>query len=63
MLLLDIVATIPDHFEPYLLGYDAKEHFVPKRTLGIHHPNGNIKRISYANTRSANDLLCGEFSA
>ena len=51
VLLLDIVATIPDHFKPYLLGYDATENAVPKRAIGIHHPEGNIKRISYANAR------------
>ena len=51
MLLLDITATIPDKFTPYLLGFDASEDAVPDRAVGIHHPNGNVKRISYANSR------------
>jgi len=49
ILLLEISATIPDAFTPYKLGYDASENAVPKRAVGIHHPNGNFKRISYAN--------------
>lgn len=53
VLLLDITATIPDKFTPYLLGFDASEDAVPDRAVGIHHPNGNVKRISYANSRRA----------
>ena len=53
VLLLDITATIPDKFTPYLLGFDASENAVPDRAVGIHHPNGNVKRISYANSRRA----------
>ena len=51
VLLLDITATIPDKFTPYLLGFDASEDAVPDRAIGIHHPNGSVKRISYANSR------------
>lgn len=53
VLLLRITATIPDKFQPYLLGFDASEDAVPHRAIGIHHPNGNVKRISYANNRQA----------
>ena len=42
-----------DKFTPYLLGFDASEDAVPERAIGIHHPNGNVKRISYANSRQA----------
>ncbi len=53
ILLLDISATIPDRFNPYLLGFDGSAITVPKRAVGIHHPHGNFKHISYANSRSA----------
>ena len=51
ILLLDISATIPDRFSPYLLGFDGSNITVPTRAVGIHHPHGNFKHISYANTR------------
>jgi hypothetical protein len=51
VLLLDITATLPDKFVPYLLGFDASPDKVPQRAIGIHHPNGSVKRISYANNR------------
>ncbi|BDA48491.1 probable lysyl endopeptidase at N-terminal half [Coccomyxa sp. Obi] len=50
ILLLEVSATIPDGFKPYKLGYNGMEDAVPKRAVGIHHPNGNFKRISYANS-------------
>ncbi|EIE27691.1 hypothetical protein COCSUDRAFT_39286 [Coccomyxa subellipsoidea C-169] len=50
ILLLEISATIPDSFKPYKLGYDGSDNAVPTRAIGIHHPNGNFKRISYANS-------------
>ncbi|CAL8463641.1 g3175 [Coccomyxa elongata] len=49
ILLLEVAATIPDAFKPYKLGYNGMESAIPKRAIGIHHPNGNFKRISYAN--------------
>ena len=48
VLLLDIPESIPDHFKAYKVGFDAAEE-VPHRAVAIHHPAGNIKRISYAN--------------
>ena len=51
ILLLEIPETIPDRFNPYQLGYAASLSAVPKRAVGIHHPNGGLKRISYANAR------------
>jgi hypothetical protein len=51
VLLLEITATIPDKFNPYLLGFDASPSRVPRRAIAIHHPSGNVKRISYANNR------------
>ncbi len=49
VLLLDIPNAIPDKFQAYKLGFDASDA-VPSRAVSIHHPAGNIKRISYANS-------------
>ncbi|BDA42249.1 probable lysyl endopeptidase at N-terminal half [Coccomyxa sp. Obi] len=49
VLLLDIPTAIPDKFQAYKLGFDASDA-VPSRAVAIHHPAGNIKRISYANS-------------
>jgi hypothetical protein len=56
VLLLDIPGAIPDSFHAWKLGFDAAAA-VPKRALAIHHPVGNIKRISYANS-SCGPLAC-----
>ena len=60
VLLLDIPDSIPDHFHAYKVGFDAAEE-VPNRAVAIHHPAGNIKRISYANDSCAHPALgaCG----
>ncbi|BDA48490.1 probable lysyl endopeptidase at N-terminal half [Coccomyxa sp. Obi] len=60
ILLLEVSATIPDFFKPYKLGYSGKESAIPKRAIGIHHPNGNFKRISYANN---SDSISTNFTA
>ena len=49
VLLLEVPETIPDKFRSYRLGYDASTTAIPERAVSIHHPNGNVKRISYAN--------------
>ena len=51
ILLLEIPEPIPDKFKPYLMGFDASVGAVPQRAVSIHHPNGGLKRISYANDR------------
>lgn len=60
VLLLDIPESIPDHFHAYKVGFDAAEE-VPNRAVAIHHPAGNIKRISYANDSCAHPApaACG----
>ena len=30
-------------------GYDAQDDAVPIEAVGIHHPHGDVKRISYVN--------------
>ena len=53
VLLLEVPEVVPDKFRSYHLGYDASQTAVPERAVSIHHPNGNVKRISYANARCA----------
>lgn len=38
--------TIPQNFNPYFSGYD-KSGNIPTTTVGIHHPAGDIKKISF----------------
>ncbi len=56
VLLLDIPGSVPDHFNGYKIGFDAADA-TPNRAVAIHHPAGNIKRISYANTSCASALF------
>eukprot|EP00884_Botryococcus_braunii_P009274 jgi/Botrbrau1/18348/Bobra.0179s0073.1 len=53
VLLLSLPATIPMAYATYMLGYDARLDAIPSAAVGIHHPIGQPKRISFANT-SAN---------
>ena len=34
-------------------GFDAQDEAVPTQAIGIHHPHGNVKRISYVNNTCA----------
>ena len=52
VLLLDIPGAIPDAFGAWKLGFDARTE-VPQRAVVIHHPVGNIARISTANSSCA----------
>ena len=56
VLLLDVPGQLPNSFNSYRIGYDATAGLVPSRAVCIHHPSGNVKRISYANH------TCGFFS-
>ncbi|BDA50643.1 probable lysyl endopeptidase at N-terminal half [Coccomyxa sp. Obi] len=49
VLLLDIPSTIPNNFDAFFVGFDAQDDAVPVNAVGIHHPHGNVKRISYVN--------------
>ncbi len=53
VLLLDVPGQIPNSFHAFRVGYDASAGLAPRRAVGIHHPNGNVKRISYANNTCA----------
>lgn len=38
--------TVPETHTPYFAGWD-KTDAIPQRTIGIHHPSGDIKKISF----------------
>ncbi|KAK9836963.1 hypothetical protein WJX81_003021 [Elliptochloris bilobata] len=48
LLLLEI-SDIPFSYQPVYMGFDSTLNFVPTAAVTIQQPNGNIKRISYAN--------------
>ncbi|KAK9917572.1 hypothetical protein WJX75_005898 [Coccomyxa subellipsoidea] len=61
VLLLDIPSTIPDRFTPFYIGFDAQDDAVPTTAVGIHHPHGNIKRISYVNNSISTSFVPTRF--
>lgn len=40
---------MPELAQAYELGYDASDDVVPERGFAIHHPAGNIARVSSFN--------------
>jgi hypothetical protein len=46
--LLELNTAVPDAAEPYWLGWD-RSTTVPTSAVGIHHPSGDEKRISFEN--------------
>ncbi|QKX04930.1 T9SS type A sorting domain-containing protein [Aquimarina sp. TRL1] len=45
-LLLELSVTPPERYNVYYSGWDARE-IIPTNTVGIHHPWGDIKKISF----------------
>jgi len=45
-ILLELDDDIPDSFSPYYAGWNRSASNVPKRGVVIHHPQGDIKKIS-----------------
>lgn len=46
-ILLDITEPIPESFNPYFAGWDAREgEPLPSSAVVIHHPSGDAKKIS-----------------
>ena len=45
-LLLKLSRPIPDSFNVYYAGWNRQEEAIPQEGVGIHHPNGDIKKIS-----------------
>jgi lysyl endopeptidase len=46
MMLLKITSPIPVEANAYYNGWDVREDYVPIKSALIHHPNGDIKKIS-----------------
>lgn len=46
--IVEITEPIPKAWNVYLSGFSA-ENIAPKSMVGIHHPSGDVKKISYAN--------------
>ncbi|MCA9783233.1 MAG: hypothetical protein KC518_06590 [Candidatus Cloacimonetes bacterium] len=46
--LVEVVETIPQSYGVYLAGWDATGT-VPPSTVGIHHPSGDVKKITFDN--------------
>lgn len=45
--LLELSATPPDSYNPYYVGWDIRKHpFDKPGAVAIHHPNGDVKKIS-----------------
>lgn len=52
VLLMTIPNLIPDHFNAYVLGFDASDT-VPDQAIAIHHPSGAPAAISTVQGRFA----------
>ena len=52
VLLMSLTTTIPDHFDAYLIGFDAAPSAVPTAAVGIHQPDGSYKSFSRAGSIS-----------
>eukprot|EP00884_Botryococcus_braunii_P009693 jgi/Botrbrau1/18725/Bobra.0386s0048.1 len=48
VLLMLLLGSIPDSFQAYALGYDARPGYVPTRAIGLHHPDGDVMHMSVA---------------
>ena len=46
--LLKLSINVPDNYYPYFAGWDSREN-VPTKTTSIHHPQGDVKKISVDN--------------
>ncbi len=46
--LLRLTSDIPDSYDPFYVGW-SRSSFAPQEAIGIHHPGGDIKKISFTN--------------
>ena len=44
--LLELTSNIPDSYNPYYVGW-SRSSLPPQEAVGIHHPGGDIKKISF----------------
>ena len=42
-------SSIPDSYDVIYLGWDARYNTIPSKAVGIHHPSGDVKKISIDN--------------
>ncbi len=45
-LLLEMSKRVPSSFQPYFVGWDRSSTALPDSTIAIHHPEGDIRKIS-----------------
>ena len=50
--LLELTSSIPDSYNPYYVGW-SRSSLPPQEAVGIHHPGGDIKKISFTNDNVA----------
>jgi hypothetical protein len=55
--LVEMTGAVPASFEPFYAGWDATG-LVPQNAFGIHHPSGDVKKISYTE-----DIVSGTWQA
>ena len=46
--LLELTSNVPDSYNPYYVGW-SRSSLSPQEAVGIHHPGGDIKKISFTN--------------
>ena len=46
--LLELTSNIPDSYDPFYVGW-SRSSTPPQQAVGIHHPGGDTKRISFTN--------------
>ena len=46
--LLELTSNVPDSYNPYYVGW-SRLSLPPQEAVGIHHPGGDIKKISFTN--------------
>jgi hypothetical protein len=63
IMLLNIPGAIPAQFNTYLAGMDGRPGLAPASAVGIHHNDGGISRISYANGTVAGSGVSTTFNA
>ncbi|MGB0862637.1 MAG: T9SS type A sorting domain-containing protein [Saprospiraceae bacterium] len=57
-MLLELTSAIPDNYNPYFAGWD-RQNTPATSGVSIHHPQGDIKKISTYNTTLANTSFGG----
>ena len=54
--LLEMSSSIPDSYNPYYVGW-SKVNSTPQNVFGVHHPGGDIKKITLDATNVNSCLL------